>query len=592
MAPPPTRLLLALLPAALLAAAAAQSLAGCPWHMLPAQAYLDPAAAPLRQAPWLPQASSRCLLWARRGLQPQCPSCSRSIGPLLPPNGAHPRPALAAVQEGKYLLAVCVYGRASNQVACMEHQLLLAALLNRTLVVDRSPLNAAWGPSLRWDWDVFFDVKHAEACYGPHSVISLEEYRKRHPEPQGVTTIHEVICYTDRKDTCDGLGTELGGSRKDLRWPARFSRLGYSRTGFARVSVEQFKAVVGVSQARLLTLGDLYGGVLTDPALYAHPFGPIRRTCKLPLRPHPAIIAAAEGFVNTFLGDRFLAVHLRRNDFWAVQRLCAQPEICYWPIPEVARFIQEKAKRINATVVLLASDAHPLEDKLLRARLGQSLSKVSVVRVPRQLSFAANGSSSQKLCWLGDAWKKAGFEDGSIAGFARMALEKVICSMSAAFLGTAKSTFSLHIIRMRLALGHHSCKDRQLGEGWDNTQPQLPVASQYLSSHLKCICDANRYQTAVSDCSLDVDTDTFKWHSRADKQTTMLGMAAYYGMSTGTTHCVVVRLIITTHDLALGQRLPLNADSYLISGHNGLRYDKQHTHHSTSFAASSLVLQH
>eukprot|EP00850_Spirogloea_muscicola_P020931 SM000231S07478 [mRNA] locus=s231:32934:36144:+ [translate_table: standard] len=426
MGPPPARRLLALLPTALLAAAAAaQSLAGCPWHMLPAQAYLDPAAAPLRQPPWLPQASIAACCGDEAAASPQLPSCARSVGPLSLPDGA---PALAAAQEGKYLLAVCVYGRASNQVACMEHQLLLAALLNRTLVIDRSPLNAAWGPSVRWDWDVFFDVKHAEACYGPHTVISLAEYRRRHPEPQGVTTIHEVICYT-------------GGSRKDLRWPARFSILGYSRTGFARVSVEQFKVVVGVSQARLLTLGDLYGGVLTDPALYAHPFGPIRRTCKLPLRPHPAIIAAAEGFVNTFLGDRFLAVHLRRNDFWAVQRLCAQPEICYWPIPEVARFIQEKAKSINTTVVLLATDAHPLEGDVLGQALrwmaGQACGS-SVMHIELHFSsFAANGSSIEKLSWLGAAWKKAGFEDGSIAGFARIALEKATMLGMAAYYGVS-----------------------------------------------------------------------------------------------------------------------------------------------------------
>eukprot|EP00850_Spirogloea_muscicola_P006131 SM000029S10426 [mRNA] locus=s29:27678:30266:+ [translate_table: standard] len=483
MAPPPARLLLALLSAALLAAAAAaQSLAGCPWHMLPAQAYLDPAAAPLRQLPWLPQACSHCLLWAWGGLQPQFPQLLSVDRAPLPPWRCAPPPCPGR-RAGGQVFAGGVRVRAGEQPGGLHgapapprrppqphpHRRQVHAR-PPSLAVPAFP--AASSLSITAS---FAGWRTATLTHPP--IIACRRFAQadttrpgRHDHPRG------HLLY----------GTELGGSRKDLRWPARFSRLGYSRTSFVPVSMEQFKAVVGVSQARLLTLGDLFGSTLTDTALYAHPFGPIRRTCKLPLRPHPAIIAAAEGFVNTFLGDRFLAVHLRRNDFWYVQRLCAQPEICYWPIPEVAGFIQEKAKSINTTVVLLATDAHPLEGDVLGQALqmiageacGSSVMQTELVNgslhtLQHFSSFAANGSSSHKLSWLDDAWKKAGFEDGSIAGFARMALEKVICSMSAAFLGTAKSTFSLHIIRMRLALGHHSCKDRQLGEGWDDTQPRL-----------------------------------------------------------------------------------------------------------------------
>ncbi|CAI6011568.1 unnamed protein product [Closterium sp. NIES-65] len=70
--------------------------------------------------------------------------------------------------KGRYLLALCTYGRLSNQEACMHMYLALAALLNRTLIIPRHGFAISVVAEYRWQWGVIVNVPHMRSCLVPH----------------------------------------------------------------------------------------------------------------------------------------------------------------------------------------------------------------------------------------------------------------------------------------------------------------------------------------------------------------------------------------------------------------------------------------
>ncbi|CAI7760574.1 unnamed protein product [Closterium sp. NIES-53] len=70
--------------------------------------------------------------------------------------------------KGRYLLALCTYGRLSNQEACMHMYLALAALLNRTLIIPRHGFAVSVVAEYRWQWGVIVSVPHMRSCLMPH----------------------------------------------------------------------------------------------------------------------------------------------------------------------------------------------------------------------------------------------------------------------------------------------------------------------------------------------------------------------------------------------------------------------------------------
>eukprot|EP00850_Spirogloea_muscicola_P022113 SM000277S10348 [mRNA] locus=s277:114222:122725:- [translate_table: standard] len=366
---------------------------------------------------------------------------------------------------GRYLLATCYFGEVSNQIDCMESQLIAAGLLNRTLVVDRKTVmvHGKWN----WSWDVFWDVEHSEACFGKDTVISMDEYKARHPEPDGSVTIHEVTCLRNKHDCT--LLPDIAHGRPDLVWPPDGSKAIKRR----KLTASQFQSTFGASEAQLLCLGDLFGFSVKDSIYNARPFGPFRRSCMLPVRPHQAIIDMAKNFVRMFLGRQYIAVHIRRGDFYRAQRFCSRGEKawCYRSIAEIAEYLNEKVQALGVTTLYVATNAHPLEMSLLKSRLARFSHKgrgLTIVTLPEPPRFKPeNGTHS---LWNAESWVQAGLE-GSM--HAELAVEKLICTMANHFLGTPTSTFSLHILRMRQSLGLRDCNDSAVGQDAEIQQLRL-----------------------------------------------------------------------------------------------------------------------
>eukprot|EP00850_Spirogloea_muscicola_P011076 SM000067S20353 [mRNA] locus=s67:583348:590859:+ [translate_table: standard] len=357
---------------------------------------------------------------------------------------------------GRYLLATCYFGEVSNQIDCMESQLIAAGLLNRTLVVDRKTVlvHGKW----KWSWDVFWDVEHSEACFGKDTVISMDEYKARHPEPDGTVTIHEVTCLRNKHDCT--LLPDVAHGRPDLVWPSDGSKAIHRK----KLTASQFQSTFGASEAQLLCLGDLFGFSVKDGLYNARPFGPFRRSCMLPVRPHQAIIDMAKNFVRMFLGRQYIAVHIRRGDFYRAQRFCSHGNKawCYRSIAEIAEYLNEKVQALGATTIYVATNAHPLEMSLLKSRLARYSHKgrgLTIVTLPEPPRFRLENRTHS--LWKAESWVQAGLE-GSL--HAELALEKIICTMANHFLGTPTSTFSLHILRMRQSLGLRDCNDSALGQ--------------------------------------------------------------------------------------------------------------------------------
>lgn len=90
-----------------------------------------------------------------------------------------------APENGQYMLPFCHTGRVSNLMRCLRGALLLAGLLNRTLIV---PIQV---PSLRQDTRPHIDIDYVNKCAGENTVISLDDYKAKFGDPAVVTS---VIC--------------------------------------------------------------------------------------------------------------------------------------------------------------------------------------------------------------------------------------------------------------------------------------------------------------------------------------------------------------------------------------------------------------
>ncbi|GJP52764.1 hypothetical protein CLOM_g11848 [Closterium sp. NIES-68] len=77
-------------------------------------------------------------------------------------------------QPGKHILMDCQRSQVSNRIGCMRRHLLLAGLLNRTLVVPLRPSEV----TRFYDRRAFLHLPHLQGCYGPRSVISLDQLRQ------------------------------------------------------------------------------------------------------------------------------------------------------------------------------------------------------------------------------------------------------------------------------------------------------------------------------------------------------------------------------------------------------------------------------
>ncbi|CAI5971939.1 unnamed protein product [Closterium sp. NIES-65] len=122
----------------------------------------------------------------------------------------------------------------------------------------------------------------------------------------------------------------------------------------------------------VLSLGDLNGLTLAGlPFDMFSPHPPFRLSCVDLWLPPPPVEGLVTGFIDTFLGGDYAAVHLRRSDFARVYRHAHQTKShpAFLPIVAVGRFIMRRLADRSVTAVYLATDASQYEVELLERLL-------------------------------------------------------------------------------------------------------------------------------------------------------------------------------------------------------------------------------
>ncbi|CAI5476968.1 unnamed protein product [Closterium sp. Yama58-4] len=79
-------------------------------------------------------------------------------------------------EPDRYLLLSCHKGKLSERLVCLQHHLLLAGLLNRTLLIGRFHSKGVRGEH---SWELAVDVGHLRMCYGEDTVLLAHEWRAR-----------------------------------------------------------------------------------------------------------------------------------------------------------------------------------------------------------------------------------------------------------------------------------------------------------------------------------------------------------------------------------------------------------------------------
>ncbi|CAL1399557.1 unnamed protein product [Linum trigynum] len=339
----------------------------------------------------------------------------------------------------KFLFAICLSGQMSNHLICLEKHMFFAALLNRVLVF----------PSNRFDYHYsrVLDIDHINACLGSKLVLNFEEFEEMRKDR---LRIDKFICYFSAPTPCyvdedhvkklKALGISVGSKlespwKEDIRKPGK-------RT--AHEVVAKFS-----SDDDVIAIGDVfYADVETEWLM--QPGGPLAHKCKTLIEPSRLITLTAQRFIQTFLGNNFIALHFRRHGFL---KFCnAKKPSCFYPVPQAASCIAHVIGKANAPVIYLSTDAAESETNLL-----QSLVVVDGKTIPLVKRPPPNAAEK----WDALLYRHHLEDDPQVEAM----LDKSICAMSSVFIGAAGSTFTEDILRLRKDWDSGSSCDEYLCQG-------------------------------------------------------------------------------------------------------------------------------
>lgn len=206
-------------------------------------------------------------------------------------------------KSNKYLFAICVSGQMSNHLICLEKHMFFAAVLNRVLVIPSSKVD--------YEFSRVLDIDHINKCLGRKVVVTFEEFaeiKKNHLH------IDRVICYFSLPTPCFVDDDHI----------KKLKALGVSVNKLEPAWVEDVK------KPTLRTIQDVMSKFSSDDDVIAigdvffadvekewvmQPGGPIAHKCKTLIEPSRLIMLTAQRFVQTFLGEGFIALHFRRHGF-------------------------------------------------------------------------------------------------------------------------------------------------------------------------------------------------------------------------------------------------------------------------------------
>ncbi|KAJ8774211.1 hypothetical protein K2173_009642 [Erythroxylum novogranatense] len=268
----------------------------------------------------------------------------------------------------KFLFAICLSGQMSNHLICLEKHMFFAALLDRVLVIPSSKFD--------YQYNRVLDIAHINECFGSKVVVTFEEFmevKKNHPH------IDRFICYFSLPNPCyvDEVHVKrlkaLGLSMGKLESPWKEDTKKPSKKSVQDVEAK-FK-----SDDDVIAIGDVFYADVEKNWLM-QPSGPLAHNCKTLIEPSRTIIITAQRFVQTFLGENFVALHFRRHGFL---KFCnAKKPSCFYPIPQAADCISRVVARANASVIYLSTDAEESETGLLQSLVVANGKTLPLVKRP------------------------------------------------------------------------------------------------------------------------------------------------------------------------------------------------------------------
>ncbi|KAF5793487.1 putative peptide-O-fucosyltransferase [Helianthus annuus] len=341
-------------------------------------------------------------------------------------------------KQDKYLFAICTSGQMSNHLICLEKHMFFAAVLNRVLVIPSAKVD--------YEFNRVLDIDHINRCLGREVAVTFENFAERKKNRLHIDT---VLCYFSLPQPC----------YVDDEHVKKLKALGVTMNELKTVWTEDVKKPTDrtvhdvtdnfSSNDDVIAIGDVFfADVEKDWVM--QPGGPIAHKCQTLIEPSRVILLTAQRFIQTFLGERFVALHFRRHGFL---KFCnAKNPSCFFPIPQAAECISRLVERANVPVIYLSTDAAESETGLL-----QSLVTLYGKTVPLVTRPARN--SAEK--WDALLYRKKLDGDPQVEAM----LDKTICALSSVFIGAPGSTFTEDILRLRRGWGTASVCDEYLCEG-------------------------------------------------------------------------------------------------------------------------------
>ncbi|KAJ8560141.1 hypothetical protein K7X08_004199 [Anisodus acutangulus] len=337
-------------------------------------------------------------------------------------------------RSDKYLFALCVSGQMSNHLICLEKHMFFAALLNRILII----------PSSRVDYEFrrVLDIDHINKCLGRTVVVTFEEFAKSR---KGHMHIDKFICYFSQPQPCF-LDDEHVKKLKSLGVTMNKLEAAWDED----VKIPNPRTVQDImtkfsSDDDVIAIGDVFFADV-EKKWVMQPGGPISHKCRTLVEPSRLILLTAQRFIQTFLGENFIALHFRRHGFL---KFCnAKKSSCFYPVPQAADCINRVAEKAIAAVIYLSTDAAESETGLLQSLVVNGKT-VPLVRRPAR-------NSAEK--WDALLYRHGLEGDHQVEAM----LDKTICALSDVFIGSMGSTFTEDILRLRKGWGSASVCDEYL----------------------------------------------------------------------------------------------------------------------------------
>lgn len=341
-------------------------------------------------------------------------------------------------KQDKYLFAICTSGQMSNHLICLEKHMYFAAVLNRVLIIPSSKVD--------YEFNRVLDINHINRCLGKEVVITFEEFAER---KKNHMHIDKVLCYFSLPQPCyvddehvkklKAIGVSMSDPKtvwtEDVKKPTDRTK---------QEVIEKFS-----TNDDVLAIGDVFFADV-EKEWVMQPGGPIAHMCQTLIEPSRVILLTAQRFIQTFLGEKFVALHFRRHGFL---KFCnAKNPSCFFPIPQAAECITRLVERANIPVIYLSTDAAESETGLLQSLVTSNGKTVPLITRPPR-------NSAEK--WDALLYRKKLDGDPQVEAM----LDKTISALSGVFIGAPGSTFTEDIIRLRRGWGTASVCDEYLCEG-------------------------------------------------------------------------------------------------------------------------------